>query len=271
MVASANKGYEEQVTGTNAGTWGSVLNSSVIDFVDSNMGARFDLVLAASPVVLSAAEGRNLIIYLSGTLGAAVQITNPNVGFYLIENLTSGAFDVTLTNGVGSPITIPQNYRAVIGADTTNGVRIFSLVSISNPQVTPAGSTMVFMQTSVPAGWTLDSTLNDYTMQLSSTTAGTKSGSVAFSTLFARTATDGTALTTAQIPAHDHDMAIETRDDSAQGQGFDFTQGWWLDRITVHTPNVVATSLATGSGTAHTHAVDLRVKAVTGVVGVRGS
>jgi hypothetical protein len=68
----------------------------------------------------------------------------------------------------------------------------------------PSGTAMIFQQTSAPTGWTKVTTYNDYALRIVSGTAST-GGSVAFSTAFSATNTvDGTAITTAQMPAHNH-------------------------------------------------------------------
>jgi hypothetical protein len=71
----------------------------------------------------------------------------------------------------------------------------------------PAGTRMLFQQASAPPGWRKDTTHNDKALRIVSGSVGA-GGSVAFSTVFGRTATDAHTLTTAEIPAHSH--AIST-------------------------------------------------------------
>lgn len=101
MVASSAKGYELQATGANPGTWGGVLNDSALQYIDDNMGGRTAKVLTgltggAASFSLTAAESRSAILYLSGVLSANITITTACIGFFYVENNTTGNFTVTL-------------------------------------------------------------------------------------------------------------------------------------------------------------------------------
>jgi hypothetical protein len=68
----------------------------------------------------------------------------------------------------------------------------------------PSGTAMVFRQTAAPTGWTKITSSDNAALRVVSGTAGT-GGTVNFTTAFSGTATvDGTAITTAQMPAHNH-------------------------------------------------------------------
>ena len=80
----------------------------------------------------------------------------------------------------------------------------------SSIEVVPAGSRMLFQQTSAPAGWTkVTSGVNNRALRLVSGTAGT-GGTNNFTTAFnsSRTTSRGSVashtLTTSQIPSHTH-------------------------------------------------------------------
>ena len=90
-------------------------------------------------------------------------------------------------------------------SQTTTGVEI------------PAGTLMLFQQTSAPTGWTKQTTHNDKALRVVSGTAGS-GGSVAFSTAMASQAVSGsvtlsglsaaaTTLSTAQMPSHTHSQS----------------------------------------------------------------
>ena len=75
----------------------------------------------------------------------------------------------------------------------------------------PATTAMVFHQAAAPAGWTADETLNDNMLIV--TTAAATDGGTAHSTgtwtisaIITSQVTDGTAITVAQMPSHDHDI-----------------------------------------------------------------
>lgn len=138
MPATTNKGYEIQTTGTNAGTWGDVLNNQAITYIDLNMGGVLPKGLSSSNVILTATESRYAILRLTGILLANVQVTTSCVGFFFVENLTTGAFTVTITNGVSGVVVPASNGRVTILSDGTNGCRMMgaSAASVIN---TPAG------------------------------------------------------------------------------------------------------------------------------------
>lgn len=123
MAVTSAKGYELQSTGSNSGTWGAVLNTDVFQIVDNNLGGIVTKALTNANVTLSASEAENLVVRLTGTISANILITNACVGFWYCENRTTGAFTITVTNGVGTPLEIPQGYCVAVIADTTNGCR----------------------------------------------------------------------------------------------------------------------------------------------------
>lgn len=124
MPTSVNKGYELQATGTNTDTWGTVLNEDVFEIVDRNLGGLVSKSLTNVNVTLTAEESQNLILRLTGALSGAVEITTACVGMTIVENLTTNAFAVTFTNGVGTPVTLVQGVRNIVITDGTNGPRL---------------------------------------------------------------------------------------------------------------------------------------------------
>lgn len=124
MPSTAYKGYSVPTTGTESGTWGDDINNNSFAVIDRNVGGVVSKTLAGSNLLLSATESQNLIVRLTGTLSANVQVTTACLGVSIVENLTSGAFNVTFTNGVGTPVTIPQGHRATVITDATNGPRV---------------------------------------------------------------------------------------------------------------------------------------------------
>lgn len=210
MPVTANKGYEVQTTGTNTNTWGDVLNDDVIQIIDDNLGGIVTKTLSNVNVTLTTEESQQLVCRLIGTLTGNVLITTACIGVTMVENLTSGAFAVTFGNGVGSPITIDQNTRAIVITDGTNGPREMA----SNAVEFASTTRMVFQQTAAPTGWTKESsaTYNDAALQFVTGSVGT-GGSLAFSSAFASRTLSGTVgnttLTLSQIPSHTHDsMAL---------------------------------------------------------------
>lgn len=113
----------------------------------------------------------------------------------------------------------------------------------------PSGTRMTFNQTSAPTGWTKDATHNNKALRVVNGTVGS-GGSVDFSTLFGRTATDAFTLTTAHMPSHAHGGVYARSWEGATSSG----NGYWLVK-----PSTSSTENA-GSGGAHSHTIDMRVK-----------
>lgn len=128
MPTTPNKGIEIPTTGTLSGTWGDVINVSSFTVIDTNLGGTVTKTLSNVDVTLSASEGRNGIVRLIGTLSGNVTITNPNIGFYYVENATTGDFLVTMqyTGAVGGTIKAPQGMTVPVISDGTNGLRLGS-------------------------------------------------------------------------------------------------------------------------------------------------
>jgi hypothetical protein len=238
MVTTVNKGYELIVTGTELDTWGDTLNADVFEIIDSNLGGLVAKSLTNVNVTLSTTENQNLILRLTGTLTGNVLITTTLKGVMFVENLTSGAFAVTLTNGTGSPITLPQGARSCVLGDATNGARIAS-------EAFPSGTRMLFQQSTAPTGWTKDTTHNNKALRLVSGSV-VNGGSVDFTTAFASQSVvgtvGGTAITIAQMPAHSHE--IGSRTDCGGGTGTAARQAGLGSALTTST---------VGGGETHDH------------------
>lgn len=113
----------------------------------------------------------------------------------------------------------------------------------------PSGTRMLFQQTSAPTAWTKEtsSTINDSAVTFTTGSVGT-GGSVTFSTLFARTATDsGTETGT---------VTVTPANNGATTSAEQFTS-------VAATPaplQTVGTFTGSFSGVGHTHGIDMRVK-----------
>lgn len=277
MATTTYKGYELQVTGSNSGTWGDTLNTDVFQRIDSNLGEIVTKSLASADVTLSAAESRAAIIRLTGTLTTNRTLTTSCQGFHFIENATTGAYTVTVTNGV-SGTTVPQGRRVPVVIDSTNGARIAATEEFV------AGTTMLFVQTSAPTGWTKSTSHNDKALRVVSGTAST-GGSTAFTTVFASRSvptTDSTTLTTSQIPSHQHFTMINNSTSNTtpsasntistgNNYGTDLSYSIAANSSTAD----VGLTSATGGGTGHTHAIstamDFAVQYVDCIIAVRDS
>jgi len=124
MPFTPYKGYSVPTTGTESGTWGNDLNTNTFAVIDLNLGGIVTKTLSNVNVILSATESENLILRLIGTITANIQITTSCQGVTLVENATTGAFSVTFTNGIGTPVFCPSGHRTTIITDATNGPRV---------------------------------------------------------------------------------------------------------------------------------------------------
>lgn len=143
-----------------------------------------------------------------------------------------------------------------------------------------SGTRLIFQQTSAPIGWTKDTTNhNNKAIRLVTGTAGS-GGSVDFSVLFGRTATDDTTPTTATMAAHAH-TENSGGVDHVHGFTAGFASGAGGSGATgplcinqgsstgassgyLHTHGINSA----GSGSAHSHAIDMRVKYADAIIAV---
>lgn len=239
MATTTYKGYELQVTGSNSGTWGDTLNTDVFQRIDSNLGEIVTKSVASADATLSTAESRAVIVRVTGTLTTTRTVTTSCQGFFFLENACTGAYAVTVTNGVAG-VTAPQGRRVPMIADSTNGVRIAATEEFTG------GTTMLFVQTSAPTGWTKSTSHNDKALRVVSGTAST-GGSTAFTTVFAARTIDranlpNVTLTAASNGAHTHTWGA-SNPLNATGGGSASAMGG-------------TTAYSTSSDGAHTHTTD---------------
>lgn len=264
MPFTTNRLYSVQSTGSNAGAWGAgtvnSLNEGVMEIMDANMGGITALSLASTtPIALTQTQCNNGLLRMTGVLLASI-VVGPDAGvtmsgFFYFENLTTGSFTVTFTNTAGS-VVLPQGRRGMLWVDATYGPRVMGSVGSSQTDIIPAGSVQPFYNNAAPTGWTVVA-LNDYALKIVSSSGGVTSGSVAYSTLFGRTATDSHTLTTSEMPAHTHTYSGITGPSGAQlGNIGGAAQGTY-------------TSSSTGGGAGHTHDIDMRVSTVALLLATR--
>lgn len=188
MTSSPNKGYELQATGSNSGTWGGVLNDDVITKIDQNLGARTALALSSSDVTLTAEQSRSVLLYLSGSITANITITTECLGFFYVENRTTGSFTVTIRNNVVAPsgsgfsstvAVVAQNSRVSLISDAVQGVRIAGQNGFAS------GDKLISSNATAPIGYTILTGINNYALRLVSTAGGGTGGTTGFTSIFA--------------------------------------------------------------------------------------
>lgn len=266
-MTTALMGYWTGTDGADAGAWGQNVNNLFTSYVDQNFAGITTLSLSSTNVLLTSAQARTQMLRLTGTLLASISIS-PDTGVLwngirCVENLTSGAFTITLQNSGSGSLVIPTGRRALVYIDTTNGVRAISMVGVASAELIPASYSMPFYNNTVPTGWSVAS-VNDYAMKIVSSGGGVTSGSVAYSTLFARTSVDGYTLQIADIPAHSHTERVG----STGAGGILAVSSTTSDTSNTSTVN---TTSSVGGGGSHTHGLDLRVQTAALMLGTRSA
>jgi len=119
----------KQATGSNANTWGSVLNSEVFSVADQAIAGYTSIDVAVDgPIILSVEDGavsrgRNKIIELKGTLTSAKALEIPAKSReYTIINSSSGAFSCTfkVTGGGDSGTAVNQGIATKLYCNGTS-------------------------------------------------------------------------------------------------------------------------------------------------------
>lgn len=166
-----------------------------------------------------------------------------------LSNVTTAVAAAATEGDVKNWLNSVYNYLVgLFGADGTKATAIATL----GAQPFAAGTKMLFAQTAAPTGWTKSTTHNDKSLRVVSGAAGS-GGSVAFSTLFGRTATDGSSLSIAQMAAHTHSGGISSG----------------IIGFTGDAHNGIGNTGSAGSNAAHSHGLDLRVQYVDVIIATK--
>lgn len=122
-MATTNKGLEQPAAAST--NWDVPLNAN-FGYLDSALGGtttKSVTGISATPVVLTAAEYRSLILNFTGTLTANVtyQVPSGVGGEWIVSNNTTGAFTLTIDNvASGASAVIPTGSRRLVYSDGTN-------------------------------------------------------------------------------------------------------------------------------------------------------
>ena len=158
-----------------------------------------------------------------------------------------------------------------MGTTVSSGGITFNDTTVLTTNPIPAGTVMLFVQTSAPTGWTKDTTTHNNKALRVVTGTVTPGGTVAFTTAFASKSVagsvtvDNTTLSTPQIPAHTHTLGTLLGPGKATSGSASGASG--------PTPQ---SSGPTGGGGAHNHtgtfsgtAIDLAVQYVDVIIATK--
>ena len=145
-------GLEKQGDGENPNSWGTILNTNVIDLIDDAIAGYEIVSVSSTGITLSDNNGstdqsRNATLEFAGTLTANVTITIPSEEkTYFVRENTTGSFAVQMKTAGGSAITLAQQSNTFVACDGTD------IYSVNLPETV---NTLTVI-TSASIGGTLD-------------------------------------------------------------------------------------------------------------------
>lgn len=136
---TTNIRLEKQGDGENPNSWGTILNSNVIDLLDQAVAAyQIVSVSGTTPLTLTQVNGatdqsRKAILSFDGTLTAETSIIIPSVNkMYYVRNNTSGSHALKIKTAGNTAITVEQGSNIMIATDGTNVFKTAFPTSVSS-------------------------------------------------------------------------------------------------------------------------------------------
>lgn len=214
---------------------------------------------------------------LTGTITTAAQ---PNITS--LGSLTS----LIVLGNINAANVSANHFGSGAGLSNINGSNVTGLVANATFATTaggvssiPAGTRMLFAQTSAPTGWTKVTSNDDAALRVVSGAAGS-GGTVGFTTAFSATSVSGTtgstSLSEAQLPIHRHFVSTNVVNGGAPSSVNSLVRqrttagdsDYYLEGTSAE-PSVLRSS-ATGSGAGHDHtfsgSLNLAVKYVDVII-----
>jgi hypothetical protein len=134
MSTTVNKDAYLPVVAGDPGVWGGYLNTRTFVTFDEALGATSTISVSNATYTLSATEAASAILRVTGTITADISIVTTCRGFTFVENVTSGAHSVSITNNHGT-IVVPQGCSSLVIFDNTNGPRMGAISLASSADV----------------------------------------------------------------------------------------------------------------------------------------
>lgn len=119
-------GLEKQTDGENPNSWGTILNTNVIDLIDDAIAGYEIVSVSGTGITLtdnngSSDQSRNAALEFAGTLTANVTITIPSEEkTYFVRENSSGSFAVQMKTASGSALTLNQGQNTFVACDGTS-------------------------------------------------------------------------------------------------------------------------------------------------------
>lgn len=131
VTVTNNRNITLPDVGGMVGTWGNVQNSAIFSWLDNILGVTQPISITSADVILSIPQWNNCAINLTGALTGNHNLILPfNAnsgtvavgGLFVVQNNTTGAFNVTVITQAGGStgVVVPQGYRAWLYSDTVN-------------------------------------------------------------------------------------------------------------------------------------------------------
>ena len=221
--------------------WGITTNNNLGSLIEQAICGVTNVVMLDAPFILTALDGavdeaRSAILNVTSSvpLTASRAVVAPAVPKnYVIANNTTGGQVITIISVAnGTFVNIPAGGTSLVYCDGLNfyeSITATSQLSVAFAPTTPTqvatkayvdaaiggtsafppGTTMLFVQTSAPVGWTQQNAYNDYALRVVAGVGGGTGGTVPFSTAFSAStpitgSVGATTLNATQIPAHNH-------------------------------------------------------------------
>jgi hypothetical protein len=216
--------------------------------------------------------GMNITDLPAGTTVGGVAIVTP-AATQTLTNKTLTSPTIT-TPSVSSPnlTGTPTTPTASAGTNNTQIASTAFVAAAIAASPIPAGTAMLFQQTSAPTGWTKVTTHDNKALRVVSGSVSS-GGSVAFTSAFTSQGVGGTVgattLATTQIPAHSHTMRFRT---SGKTTGGNTPTSGSTSGTTINNTNT--TTLDSGGGGSHNHtfsgsSIDLSVQYVDVIIATK--
>ena len=120
---TTNKNIEKPAYNSFVDDWNTPVNADW-DIIDRGFGGTHTVSLTSSNVTLTQDQCQNVHILLTGVLTANVTVNFPSgvSGFYIVDNVTTGAFTVTLSSAGAGPLSVTavQDANTFIWSDGTD-------------------------------------------------------------------------------------------------------------------------------------------------------